>query len=105
MIDEIRSSKKYGKILEDDQYSDPDTNNTKNRIATNFLTSLKCKLTDSVCFQDEAIIVHRWQRTLSPGSIWEFNLHHHLGKGIHLNQIYDFSMKNKDHRSGYFYVL
>jgi hypothetical protein len=76
-----KPSIKYGKILEDDQYSDPNTTDLKNIITTNFLTSLECKLTDSIRFRDEARIVHTWERTLTPGSICEFNIENHLGKG------------------------
>lgn len=49
--------------------------------------------------------MHTWERILSPGSIWEFNMEHHLGKGMHLNQIYDFDVKNKNHPSGYVFVV
>jgi hypothetical protein len=108
LLDSVKSYKpslKYGKLLEDDQYSDPDTKDTKNRITTNFRTSLKCQLSDSIRFRDEARIVHTWERTLTPGSIWEFQMEHHLGKGIHLNQFYDFDMKNQNHPSRYFFIL
>jgi hypothetical protein len=95
----------YGKLIEDDQYSDADTKDLANKITTSFRTSLKCRLTDSIRFNDTARIVHTWERTLTPGSIWEFNLEHHLGKGIHLNQLYDFDVKNRNHPSGYCFIL
>lgn len=100
-----RDELKYGKILEDDQFTDPDTYDLRNRIAINFLTKLKCNLTDSIRFNDEARIVHTWTRELTPGSIWDFGLTHHLGKGIHLNKLNDFNKKNVDHPSGYVFVL
>lgn len=100
-----KPSIRYGKILEDDQYSDPNTKDTSNRITTSFQTSLRCRLTDSRRFKDQARIVHTWERTLTPGSIWQFDLEHHLGKGIHLNQLYDFDTKNKNHPSGYFFIV
>lgn len=32
-------------------------------------------------------------------------LEHHLGEGIHLNQLYDFEQKNPEHPAGYFFVI
>lgn len=100
-----RPNTKYGKILEDDQYSDPNTKDLNNKISISFLTTIKCLLNDSIRFRDEATIVHTWERTLTPGSIWEFNIENHLGMGVHLNQLYDFDMKNKNHPSAYFFIL
>ena len=101
----FRPNTKYGKILEDNQYSDPNTKDLSNKFNISFLTSINCLLNDSIRFRDEATIVHTWERTLTPGSIWKFNLEHHLGSGVHLNQLYDFDMKNKNHPSGYFFIL
>ena len=95
----------YGKINEDDQYSDPNTTNKINRITLNFNTSLKCQLTDSTKFNDRAKIIESYVRVLTPGSIWEFNLHQHFGKGIHLNYLYDIESENKDHPVGYVLLL
>jgi hypothetical protein len=100
-----RPNSKYVKIVEDTQYSDPNLEDKNNRITVSFLTSLNCSLTDSVRFKDEATIVHSWERCLTPGSIWDFSLEHHLGSGIHLNQLYDFDVKNKTHPSGYFFIV
>nr|WPV76413.1 hypothetical protein [Naviculales sp.] len=72
-----------GKILEDDQYSDPNTEDKANKITMNFETSLKCQLTDSTKFKDQAKIVHTWVRVLTLKSIWELTLEHHLGEGLH----------------------
>lgn len=41
-------STNYGKILEDDQYTDPEINDFKNQISINFNSSIKCQLTDSI---------------------------------------------------------
>jgi hypothetical protein len=67
----------------------------KNRSGINFQTNLKCQLTDFIRFKDQTKIV----------PTWEFNMEHHLGKDVHLNQLYDFDIKNKNHPSGYFFIL
>lgn len=41
-------STNYGKISEDDQYTDPKINDFKNQISINFNSSIKCQLTDSI---------------------------------------------------------
>lgn len=103
-IKRYENKKGFGKILEDEQYSDP-SNDPLNKITTSFEISLKTQLTDSTIFNEEAEIVKTWYKSLGPGSIWEFNLTHHLGKGIHLNHLYDCSFKNKEHPAGYIFVL
>jgi len=103
--EKISRNFKFGTLLEDEQYSDPDINDRRNRISCDFLTSLKTNLTDSVVFNDRAIIVKTWSRVLTPGSIWEFNFHHHLGDGIDLNYVIDLKGRNVDHPSGYVFVL
>ena len=52
-----------------------------------------------------ALVVESWKRVLTPGSIWEFNFHHHLGKGIHINKLTDLTKSKEDHPSGYVFVL
>jgi hypothetical protein len=95
----------YGKINEDDQYSDPRITDVSNRITMDFVTSLNCKLTDSVQFNDRAKIVHSWYRVLGPNSIWDFTMECHMGKGVHLNYLYDMKEVNEEHPSGYIFVL
>lgn len=95
----------YGKIAEDDQYSDPNINDLKNQITIHFHTTIKSQLTDSIRFRDAAQIVHTWERTLPTKCSWHFTLEPHLGEGIHLNQLYDFEQKNAEHPAGYFFVI
>ena len=103
--DRKTGAKHGGRIPEDEQYSDPKLTDKENKATISFETSLKTKLTDCSQFNEQAKIVKTWYKSLSPGSIWEFNLTHHLGKGIHLNTLYDFGFKNKNHPSGYIFVL
>ena len=98
-------STNYGKILEDDQYTDPEINDFKNQISISFHSSIKCQLTDSIRFKDAAQIVHTWERSLPTKCSWNFTLEHHLGEGIHLNQLYDFEQKNPEHPAGYFFII
>lgn len=84
-----------GKIPRDFQLSDPDLNE-KNKISSSFSTLLNCKLNDSSKFQERCRIVKSWSRSLNPGSILEFNLTHHLGKGINLNRILDMVEESND---------
>ena len=99
------SAPDFGRIPEDEQYSDPITINKKNKFKIEFETSLKTKLTDSSIFNEQAKIVRTWYKSLSPGSIWEVNLTHHFGQGINLNHLYDLSYKNKEHPAGYIFIL
>lgn len=94
-----------GRIPEDEQYSDPNYTDRQNKISINFETSLKTKLTDSLTFNQKAKIVESWYKNLTPGSIWEFNLEHHLGKGIPLNHLVDLSYRNKEHPAGYVFIM
>lgn len=50
-------------------------------------------------------IVQSWYKTLTLGSIWEFNLEHHLGNRIPLNHLLGLSYRNKEHPSGYIFVM
>lgn len=95
----------YGKLPEDEQYSDPITRDNRNKFAISFTTALKTKLNDSVIFSDRAVIVKTWRKILTPGSQLHFKLEHHMGKGIHLNYLFDLENSNPDHPSGYIYVL
>jgi hypothetical protein len=95
----------YGRIPEDEQYSDPNTTDRTNKIKIDFETSLKTKLTDSSIFNENATIVKTWYKSLTPGSIWEINITHHLNEGIHLNRLFDYATKNLDHPAGYIFVL
>lgn len=94
-----------GKIAEDEQYTDPKYTDKQNKITISFETSLKTKLTDSLTFNQKAKIVQSWYKTLTPGSIWEFNLEQHLGNGILLNHLVDLSYRNKEHPAGYIFVI
>ena len=85
-----------GKIPIDFQYSTPTIFDFKNRFGISFLTDLVCTLSMSQKFKEKATIVKSWQATLPAGSIWEFNLTTHLGRGIHLNQINDFYLEAPD---------
>jgi hypothetical protein len=97
------------KIKFDEQYSAPyqkDSNNDKNPFLETFLTSVNCQLTDSAAFNNKALICETWRRTLTPGSIWDFNLEHHLKRGIHINKLIDFTENNnKNHPVGYVYII
>ena len=95
----------YGKLPEDKQYSDPVVTDELNKFSIKFLASLNTKLTDSVQFKDRAKIVHTWTKRLTPKSIWDFKLENHLGKGIHLNYLFDVAALNREHPSGYIFVL
>lgn len=94
-----------GKIPEDEQYTDPQLSNKNNRFASSFCTSIKTQLNDSILFKDRAKIVHTWCHKMNPGSIWDFTLVHHFGKGIHLNYLYDIELLNENNCVGYFLVL
>jgi hypothetical protein len=83
-----KSINQGGKLPIDQQYTDPKLLPEK-QFSINFTTALSCNLTLSSRFQERAKIVKSWSRTLSPGSIWEFNLEHYLGKGISINRLYD----------------
>jgi len=94
VIDEITHNSKVtnarelsGKIPVDFQYSVPDTSNEKNKCAVDIKTSLSADLRQSTRFNEKVKIIETWARSLEAGSILEFNLTHHLGKGIHLNRI------------------
>lgn len=94
-----------GKIPEDKQYTDPNIMNLRDRFSCSYLTSINTNLTDSINFKDRATIVSTWNRRIKPGSIWQFNLTQHFGKGIHLNYLYDIENLNKDHPVGYIFIL
>ena len=86
---------KSGKIPVNQQYSDPDLSTKENKLSIDFVSSLNCNLKLSTRFKERAKIVKSWSRTLGPGSIWEFNLTHHYGRGIHLNKIYDIEKRKE----------
>jgi hypothetical protein len=94
-----------GKIPEDEQYSDPPVTDKRNKFSCSFCTSTKTKLTDSVLFKDRAKIIHTWGHIMSPGSIWDFNITQHFGKGIFLNYLYDIEKINEEYPAGYFLVV
>lgn len=83
-----KSINQGGKLPIDQQYSDPKILAGK-QFSINFTTALTCNLTLSSRFKERAKIVKSWSRTISPGSIWEFNLEHYLGNGISINRLYD----------------
>lgn len=85
-----------------EELTDLDYMNKNNKIAVNFETSLKTKLTDSL---QRAHIVNTRYKSLLPSSIWEFNLEHRLGKGIFLNHLVDLSFWNVKRPSGYIFIL
>ena len=89
-----RSANSAGKIPKDQQYTNP-VLSRQNQLCTSFRTSLNCNLKYSTRFTERARIVKTWTRTLAPGSIWEFNLTHHLGRGLHINRIYDIENRHK----------
>lgn len=95
----------FGRLPEDQQYSDPNLNDKNNRFSISFNCSLNTRLTDSIQFKDRAKIVQTWYKVLSPDSTWEFNLDHHLGKGIHLNYLLDIENLNKSAPAGFIFVL
>lgn len=95
----------FGRLPEDEQYSDPQVENRGNKFNISFDTSLATKLQDSVQFNDRAKILKTWHKSLSPGSIWEFSLTQHFGKGIHLNFLYDIKNLNDEHPAQYIFVL
>lgn len=92
----IARKSKSGKIPLDQQYSFPNTDLKTNRFSINFLTALCTNLKLSNRFRERARIAKSWSRTLTPGSIWEFKLKHHMGKGIHLNTMYDILQSSKE---------
>lgn len=89
MFESTRSPE--GKLLRKLQYSFPDTDlvDLDNRFAINFLTDLSVSLNDATRFTDRATICRTWTMTIPPGSFWQFNFHHHLGEGYHLNRVND----------------
>lgn len=84
-------------IPEDQQSSDPYITDLSNKFSVNFSVSLNTEWTDSINFNDQARIVNTWNRILTPGSTWEFNLTHHFGKGLNLNYLYDIESVNSNH--------
>lgn len=97
--DKIQITNERGKLPFRKQYKIED--NKVNSMSVNFLTSLDCDLTLSSRFNERAEIVKSWTRTLTPGSLWEFNLDHHLGEGIDINYLYDINLINQEHPTGY----
>jgi hypothetical protein len=93
------------KIKEEDQYTDPLISDLKNRITLSFETSLSCQLADSKSFKDRVTVVDSWFRQIEPGSIWNFSLKHHLGGGVDLEYLEEMTDKNKEHPSGYVFLL
>jgi hypothetical protein len=94
----LSTANKIGKIPADLQYSNPNLLEVNNKLSLDFQTALNCNLTQSSKFMENARIVKSWTRSLPPGSIWDFNLNHHLGKGIHINKIYDLENSSQKHK-------
>lgn len=91
-----------GTIPKDEQLNEP-IFLKQNKATLSFLTLPSTNLKSVNRFTEKARIVRSWKRTLTPGSMWEFDLVHYLGEGIHLNYMYD--IENPQHPSGYvFYV-
>lgn len=83
--------KPAGKLPADQQYSNPDLDLPAfNKFSVNFRTSLQTNLNSVSKFEENAMIVKTWTATLPAGSIWDFSLITHLGKGININKINDF---------------
>lgn len=93
---------KFGKIPEDDPYTDSQIFDEPNKFSVNFNTSLRSKVTNYIQFLDRASLVHTWQRILSPGSKLDFTLEHH--KGSHLNYLFDIEFLNESHPVSYIFV-
>ena len=91
-----------GRIPKDEQISEP-IFKKRNKATLSFLTIPECNIKLSNKFTEKAAIVRTWNRTLPPGSTWEFDLTHHLGNGIHLNHL--FNMANPEHPSGYIFYI
>lgn len=102
---EMSQGYKFDTINEEEQYSDPDIMDLENKITLDFKTSIKTKLTDSTHFKSRARIVKTWNRVLTPGSMWDFKLEHHLGKGIHLNYLNDIIHENPNHPMSYTFII
>ena len=94
-----------GRINDDEQYSEPNVTDIRNKFCISFDTSIRTKLNDSILFRDRAKIIHTWSRVLTPGSMWDFNLTQHFGKGIHLNYLYDIENLNDDHPATYILAI
>ena len=91
-----------GAIPKDEQLSEP-IFVKDNKATLSFLTLPNTNLRTVNRFTEKARIVKSWKRTLTPGSMWEFDLDHHLGEGIHINYMND--MSNKQHPSGYVFYI
>lgn len=64
----------------------PYLNSDLNEII-NVKTTLSSDIfTESEFMKNNLQLIHKWKRTLSPGSLFELSLTQHLGKGINLNQ-------------------
>ena len=87
-----------GRLPKELQYSTPEIYNMQNRFSINFLTNLSCSLSLSSRFKERARIVKTWNTTLAPGSIWDFNLTTHYGRGIHLNTLWDLAQTDEDQK-------
>lgn len=77
-----------GKIPKQEQYTDQIFKRPY-QFKVEFITALNCNLNLSSRFRERAKIVKSWSRRIAPGSIWEFNLTHNLGRGIHINRLCD----------------
>ena len=91
-----------GKIPKDEQLSEP-IFKKRNKATLSFLTIPESSIKLSNKFTEKARIVRTWNRTLTPGSTWEFDLIHHLGSGAHLNTMFD--MNNREHPSGFVFYI
>lgn len=89
-----------GRIPKDLQYTTPNIYDFNNRFSINFLTNLSCSLSLSSKFKEKAKIVKSWNTTLAAGSIWDFNLTTHMGRGIHINTLWDLSQTEEDRQIG-----
>ncbi|HKL13669.1 MAG TPA: hypothetical protein VJ907_08695 [Halanaerobiales bacterium] len=88
-----------GRLPKDFQYTDPDIYSQTNKFSINFLTDLSCRLSQATKFRERAKIVRSWYSTLPPGSIWDFSLTCHMGRGIHLNTINDLTLDHDNFQS------
>jgi hypothetical protein len=91
-----------GKIPKDEQLNEPEFKK-RNKATLSFLTIPETFIKSCNKFTERARIVRTWNRTLTSGSTWEFDMTHYLGGGAHLNTMFD--MKNQEHPSGFVFYI
>lgn len=91
-----------GTIPKDEQIGEP-IFRKRNKSILSFITLPNTNVKSLGNFKNKATVVRHWQKTLSPGSTWQFDFTHHLGNGIDLNNMWD--MANKEHPAGYVFYI